>query len=263
MAAPSSDFSGPAGPVDGKNLINIPGGAGVSSLNTRAGAIVLAGSASVTITEAPLNTFTFTASVPANVSSFNTKTGAIVVAAGANISIVEAPANTFTIAATIPAALTSLNGDTTAAQVIAAGTGISIVDVGATHTINNIASVSLVGMSSHTNSSDGTFFSLWNDGSVGPGNEADAEISMPAGTLSALRFRISPAPAIGESAGMTIRKNGVSTALTCSITGDGIIVTASDLVNSVTFNDGDTMAILFNKVGVTVTGQSVTLKYSM
>lgn len=174
MAAPTSDFSGPAGTVDGKNLVNTGGAGGVSSLNTRTGAIVLAGSASVTITEAPLNTFTFTVS-GAGVTSFNTKAGAIVLASGTGISLVEAPANTFTasntgvlslaggggparngaivlvgsasvtiteapngtytFAAVIPAAITSLNGDTAAAQTVAGTLPITVGNAGAIHSV--------------------------------------------------------------------------------------------------------------------------------
>jgi hypothetical protein len=72
------------------------GGAGVSSLNTRTGAIVLAPTSSVTITEGPNGTFTF-AAPGSGVTTINGTNGPITFANGTNISIVQNPSGTFTI----------------------------------------------------------------------------------------------------------------------------------------------------------------------
>lgn|GEM_PF-4782773 len=54
-----------------------------------------------------------------------------------------------------------------------------------------------------------------------------------------------------------MRKNGASTALTCTIAALGSSCT--DLVNSVTFADGDLMSILYSESG----NPNVRVKYSI
>jgi hypothetical protein len=79
------------------NCVNAGGGgAGVSSLNTRTGAIILAPTSSVTITEGPTGTFTF-AAPNSGVTTINGTNGPITLANGTNISIVQSPSGTFTI----------------------------------------------------------------------------------------------------------------------------------------------------------------------
>jgi hypothetical protein len=86
---------------------------------------------------------------------------------------------------------------------------------------------------------------------------------MPGGTATKLRFSISPAPAAGKSASVTIRKNGTNTTLTCTITGDGVTKTCSELTQSVTFSDDDKLSILFNKSNFNVTSIGISLKYAV
>jgi hypothetical protein len=109
-------------------------GAGVTSLNTRAGAIVLAGSASVIVTEAPANTFTFTAPAAVGLLSLNADVtgaqtldglgGVVVTNGGAGAHTVEGPTSTG-FAATMAAGTPIPNGVLTplATHTMGAGTG--------------------------------------------------------------------------------------------------------------------------------------------
>ena len=55
------------------------------------------------------------------------------------------------------------------------------------------------------------------------------------------------APGVGASATVTLRKNGVNTALTCTISGTA--TSCSDTTNSVTYADGDVLAVIYNEAG--------------
>jgi hypothetical protein len=79
--------------INGNKLINVGGGAGITSLN-------------------------------------GDTTAAQILNPGAGITITPGPAGTLTISTTAAAALLSINGDTTQAQLITAGLGLSVTDNG-------------------------------------------------------------------------------------------------------------------------------------
>jgi hypothetical protein len=119
---------------------------------------------------------------------------------------------------------------------------------------------SVIGITVVNNVSSGTYFGPW--GASAASTESDVQLPMPGGTASALRFSISPAPGAGKTATVTIRLNGASTPLTCTISDTNR--TCSDLVDSVTFADGDTLSILFNKnPNFAVNSIGISLKYVM
>lgn len=60
-------------------------------------------------------------------------------------------------------------------------------------------------------------------------------------TLDQLRIRSVNAPTTGKSYAFTVMKNGVATALTCTLSGSN--TTASDLTDSVSFSAGDTISL--------------------
>ncbi len=118
----------------------------------------------------------------------------------------------------------------------------------------------VLGVTIFGNPSDSTFFGPWAQGTAL--TETDIQAPMPAGTASELRFSISPAPGLTESATVTVRKNGASTPLTCTIAGNGSLTSCSELVSTVTFAANDQLSFLFNRTGFTVTSVRVTLKYN-
>jgi hypothetical protein len=124
---------GPA-QIDGRKLINVGGGAGITSINgDGTAAQVLNPGTGITITPGPPGTLTIGSAAGGGLVSLNGDgTPAQVLAAGAGISITPGPAGTNTIANTAPAtpALTSINGDTTPAQSLVAGANVTITDLG-------------------------------------------------------------------------------------------------------------------------------------
>jgi hypothetical protein len=75
--------------------------------------------------------------------------------------------------------------------------------------------------------------------------EANASVPLPSGTASKLVVSLTKEPGAGQSATITIRKNGVDTALSCTIS--GITNTCSDTADRVTFGDGDLLSVLYSK----------------
>jgi len=74
--------------------------------------------------------------------------------------------------------------------------------------------------------------------------EAQVQQPMPvAGSLKNFRIRLDAAFSGGTSIAYTVRKNGVATALTCTITTASAALTCSDLVDSVAFVAGDLISI--------------------
>ncbi|MEA2602650.1 MAG: hypothetical protein QOF89_3642 [Acidobacteriota bacterium] len=97
----------------------------------------------------------------------------------------------------------------------------------------------------YANTATNNFLVPW--GSTTSTTEANANVPLPSGTASKLVVSLTVAPGAGQSATVTIRKNGVNTALTC--TASGTATTCADLVNSVTFSNGDLLSILYTETG--------------
>ena len=81
-------------------------------------------------------------------------------------------------------------------------------------------------------------------------NEVEASIAVPSGTARKLVVSLSVAPGAGRSVTITVRKNEVNTALSCTVAEANL--TCIDMNNSVTFGDGDRLSILYTDVGVTL-----------
>jgi len=79
------------------------------------------------------------------------------------------------------------------------------------------------------------------------GIEANSNLAVPSGTASKLVVNLSVAPGGGGSATVTIRKNGVNTALSCTVADTA--TTCSNAVGSVSFADGDLLSILYSESG--------------
>jgi len=77
--------------------------------------------------------------------------------------------------------------------------------------------------------------------------EANVNVPLPSGTASKLVVSLTAAPGAGGSATIRIRKNGSTTPLTCTVS--GVATTCSDTVNTVTFNNGDLLSILYTETG--------------
>ena len=72
--------------------------------------------------------------------------------------------------------------------------------------------------------------------------EANVVQSMPvAGTMTNLFIRLAVAPGGPKSYTFTVRKNGTDTSLTTTIS--GAATTGSNVVNSVSYNSGDTISV--------------------
>lgn len=83
----------------------------------------------------------------------------------------------------------------------------------------------------------------------GNGTEGDCSAPCPvAGTFSKLYIALSAAPGGGKSYIFTLMKNGVATALTCTITG-AVATTGSDTSNSVAVVAGDLLSIKGDATG--------------
>ncbi|HVT58218.1 MAG TPA: LamG-like jellyroll fold domain-containing protein [Thermoanaerobaculia bacterium] len=95
----------------------------------------------------------------------------------------------------------------------------------------------------YPNTATGSFLMPWSD--TTSAIEANASVPLPSGTASKLVVSLTTEPGAGGSATITIRKNGVDTALRCTIS--GIANTCSDTADSVTFSDGDLLSVLYSK----------------
>lgn len=92
----------------------------------------------------------------------------------------------------------------------------------------------------YPNTGNNLFLIPW--GNTSSATEDNANIPLPSGTASKLVVSRVVAPGAGHSITVTIRKNGVNTALTCTISGTA--TTCTDTADSVTFSDGDLLSIL-------------------
>jgi hypothetical protein len=97
----------------------------------------------------------------------------------------------------------------------------------------------------YPNTANNNFLIPW--GTTTNATETNANVPLPAGTARNLVVSLTAGPGTGQSATLTIRKNGVSTALACSVSGTG--TTCTDTADSVTFSAGDLLSILYNETG--------------
>jgi hypothetical protein len=74
-------------------------------------------------------------------------------------------------------------------------------------------------------------------------DHSDSQVPMVAGTLSSFRASISAAPGSGNSWIFTVRVNGYSTTLTCTITNGAPNTTCKDDVHSVTISASDLVSV--------------------
>ena len=88
------------------------------------------------------------------------------------------------------------------------------------------------------------------------GTEATVNVPVSSGSASKLVFHVSSALS-GATATLTVRKNGVDTALTCQIP-DGSS-SCTNLGSSVTFADGDLLSLRYDETN----NPNVRIKYSI
>ena len=69
---------------------------------------------------------------------------------------------------------------------------------------------------------------------------------MPSGTASKLVVSLTLAPGTGHSATVTIRKNGVNTSLSCTVSEAS--TTCADTTDTVAFSAGDLLSIQYTEV---------------
>jgi hypothetical protein len=79
------------------------------------------------------------------------------------------------------------------------------------------------------------------------GTEGNEDVPVSAGTASKLIFRLGGTLSGSQTATLTLRKNGVDTAITCTIPNNGSSCT--DFTHTATFADGDTFSIRYNESG--------------
>jgi hypothetical protein len=78
--------------------------------------------------------------------------------------------------------------------------------------------------------------------------ESFVDVPVTAGVASKMVFRSETLTA-GQTATLTLRKNGADTALTCTITSSSTAATCTDFTHTVTFADGDLLSIRYNETG--------------
>jgi hypothetical protein len=88
-------------------------------------------------------------------------------------------------------------------------------------------------------------------------NEDNVNVPVSSGTASKLVFVVSPALTGGDTASLRVRKNGVDTALTCTIVSGQS--SCSNLVSTVTFADGDVLSLRYAETGA----PNTRIKYSI
>ena len=91
--------------------------------------------------------------------------------------------------------------------------------------------------------------------------EANQDIPVSAGTASKLIFRLGTAVTGTQTATLTLRKNGIDTAITCTITSTtnaGLFCT--DFTNTATYANGDSLSIRYNEANAPASSR---VKYSI
>lgn len=87
--------------------------------------------------------------------------------------------------------------------------------------------------------------------------ETNVNIESPAvGVISNLYVQLSMALGGGNSAAFTLRKNGVSTSLTCTISGASS-TTANDITHTVSIAEGDLLDIMIVPTGTIVVSPNI------
>jgi len=81
--------------------------------------------------------------------------------------------------------------------------------------------------------------------SVPNATENVVEIVIPSGTASKLFVNLTVAPGAGKSRTITLRKSGASQTLTCTVS--AAATTCNDTTHSVSFVNGDRIAVLHNQ----------------
>ena len=97
----------------------------------------------------------------------------------------------------------------------------------------------------YPNTASNNFLLPW--GTTTSATEANANVPLPSGTATKLVVSLTVAPGTGQSATLSIRKNGSNSVLTCTVSGTS--TTCTDAVDSVAFNNGDLLSILYTKTG--------------
>jgi hypothetical protein len=97
----------------------------------------------------------------------------------------------------------------------------------------------------YDNPANNAFLMPWDI--VNNGTEDFASVPMSSGTASKLVVSLSTAESSTQTATIVVRKNGVDTALTCTVPNSQS--TCMDLVNQIPFADGDLLSFRYNEVG--------------
>jgi hypothetical protein len=119
----------------------------------------------------------------------------------------------------------------------------------------NGTSGSLLG-GNYGNTGNADFLSPFNPAA---GGETNTDMVVSSGTASKLIVAVDAAMGVGESVTLTLRKNAVDTALTCTVgTGSS---SCTNLVSSVGFADGDRFSVRYNETGNTNTRVRFTILY--
>lgn len=105
----------------------------------------------------------------------------------------------------------------------------------------------------------GTNFFLMPWGTTTSATEANMSIPMQSGTAKKLMVSLTTAPGATGSATLTIRKNGVDTALSCTVSGTA--TTCSNTSTSVSFNDGDLVSIHYAETNAAVSRVRVAFEF--
>lgn len=120
------------GPVDGRNLINVGGGLGVTSINgDPTAAQILSAGAGITILDAGGGAHVISVAGGAGVISINADASAAqTLVAGSNITITDLGGGAHRFDVSGGAGVTTINGDGATAQTIVAGANITVTDLG-------------------------------------------------------------------------------------------------------------------------------------
>jgi hypothetical protein len=89
--------------------------------------------------------------------------------------------------------------------------------------------------------------------------EAQNSITVSAGTASTLVVTLISPP--GTTVSVTIRKNFVDTALSCTVT--AAAQTCKDATNSVVFNDNDILSVRWNETVATNVAPKIAFKFAI
>ncbi len=109
----------------------------------------------------------------------------------------------------------------------------------------------------YPNTGTNNFLMPW--GVTTSGTESNVNVPLPSGSARKLVVNLTAAPGTGGSVTVVIRKNGSNTALTCTVSGTA--TTCSDMVDSVTFSDGDLLSILYTETNAAAARIRFSIEY--